>query len=63
MYLDLPITDFSEWQFKTRKEKLMEISKLGGWGQLRTNLPLFFFFEKKHKLQAPELPKTPLKQI
>ena len=39
----------SLWEgFKKKKKELTEFSvKVGGWGQRRTNFPLFFLFEKK----------------
>ena len=39
-----------------KKKKLTEFSvKVGGWGQQRTNFPLFFFLKKKHKLKTLDI--------
>ena len=48
-----------------KKKKLTEFSvKVGGWGQQRTNFPLFFFFfffEKNISLKHLKLPKNHFK--
>ena len=43
-------------KIQKKKTKITEFSvKVGGWGQQRTNFPLIFFFEEKHKLKTLEI--------
>ena len=54
---------FFRMAVQNKKRKIDGNFQVGWVGPASDQFALFFLLKNKHKLKAPELPKTPLKQI